>query len=167
MSATTAGSKIAGPGGEINPATLPPELQQYWQNLPALANLLATGTNGPAVTTGSGPIDAGAIPNYNAGNPPPAAPMNGQDQNPLGDLFQQMFGRRRRGGQGMSGRGGTTGQQWLQPGGGALPPYTPQYGRGPDGISGYELWEIDNDGLIAESKGHFDSDDYRRQLKGD
>ncbi len=34
-------------------------------------------------------------------------------------------------------------------------------------ISGYELWEIDNDGLIAESKGHFDSDDYRRQLKGD
>ena len=24
-------------------------------------------------------------------------------------------------------------------------------------ISGYELWKIDNDGLIAESKGHFDS----------
>jgi steroid delta-isomerase-like uncharacterized protein len=42
---------------------------------------------------------------------------------------------------------------------------------GPDGtgkrvrISGYELWKIDNDGLIAESKGHFDSADYERQLK--
>src|ERR1700731_4190042 len=24
-------------------------------------------------------------------------------------------------------------------------------------ISGYELWKIDNDGLIAESKGHFDA----------
>jgi steroid delta-isomerase-like uncharacterized protein len=33
-------------------------------------------------------------------------------------------------------------------------------------ISGYELWKIDNDGLIAESKGHFDSTEYERQLKG-
>ena len=33
-------------------------------------------------------------------------------------------------------------------------------------ISGYELWKIDNDGLIAESKGHFDSADYERQLRG-
>ena len=33
-------------------------------------------------------------------------------------------------------------------------------------ISGYELWKIDNDGLIAESKGHFDSAEYERQLKG-
>src|SRR5204862_4675985 len=32
-------------------------------------------------------------------------------------------------------------------------------------ISGYELWKIDNDGLIAESKGHFDSAAYERQLK--
>ena len=32
-------------------------------------------------------------------------------------------------------------------------------------ISGSELWKIDNDGLIAESKGHFDSADYERQLK--
>ena len=32
-------------------------------------------------------------------------------------------------------------------------------------ISGYELWNIDNDGLIAESKGHFDSAEYERQLK--
>jgi steroid delta-isomerase-like uncharacterized protein len=33
-------------------------------------------------------------------------------------------------------------------------------------ISGYELWKIDNDGLIGESKGHFDSAEYERQLKG-
>jgi SnoaL-like domain len=33
-------------------------------------------------------------------------------------------------------------------------------------ISGYELWRIDNDGLIAESKGHFDAADYTRQLEG-
>ena len=32
-------------------------------------------------------------------------------------------------------------------------------------ISGYELWKIDNDGLIAESKGHFDTADYERQLR--
>jgi uncharacterized protein (TIGR02246 family) len=32
-------------------------------------------------------------------------------------------------------------------------------------ISGYELWKIDNDGLIAESKGHFDTTEYARQLK--
>jgi steroid delta-isomerase-like uncharacterized protein len=32
-------------------------------------------------------------------------------------------------------------------------------------ISGYELWKIDNDGLIAESKGHFDNAEYERQLK--
>ena len=33
-------------------------------------------------------------------------------------------------------------------------------------ISGYELWKIDNAGLIAESKGHFDTAGYERQLKG-
>jgi len=32
-------------------------------------------------------------------------------------------------------------------------------------INGYELWKINNDGLIAESKGHFDSAEYERQLK--
>jgi len=32
-------------------------------------------------------------------------------------------------------------------------------------ISGYELWKIENDGLIAESKGNFDSAEYERQLK--
>jgi predicted ester cyclase len=31
-------------------------------------------------------------------------------------------------------------------------------------ISGYELWKIDNAGLIAESKGHLDSAEYQRQL---
>jgi len=34
-------------------------------------------------------------------------------------------------------------------------------------ISGNELWKLDPDGLIAESKGHFDSADYERQLKGE
>jgi predicted ester cyclase len=34
-------------------------------------------------------------------------------------------------------------------------------------ISGYELWKIDNDGLIVESKGHFDAAEYERQLKGE
>jgi hypothetical protein len=33
-------------------------------------------------------------------------------------------------------------------------------------ISGYELWKIGDDGLIAESQGHFDAADYERQLKG-
>jgi steroid delta-isomerase-like uncharacterized protein len=33
-------------------------------------------------------------------------------------------------------------------------------------ISGYELWKIDNNGLIAESKGHFDAAEYERQLRG-
>ncbi len=32
-------------------------------------------------------------------------------------------------------------------------------------IGGYELWNSNNDGLIAESKGHFDSAEYERQLK--
>jgi hypothetical protein len=32
-------------------------------------------------------------------------------------------------------------------------------------IGGYELWKIDSDGLIVESKGHFDSAQYERQLK--
>jgi predicted ester cyclase len=32
-------------------------------------------------------------------------------------------------------------------------------------ISGYELWKIGNDGLIAESRGHFDTAEYERQLK--
>jgi len=31
-------------------------------------------------------------------------------------------------------------------------------------IRGYEEWTIGEDSLIAESRGHFDEDDYRRQL---
>jgi predicted ester cyclase len=33
-------------------------------------------------------------------------------------------------------------------------------------ISGYELWKISNDGLIAESKGNFDAAEYERQVTG-
>ena len=33
-------------------------------------------------------------------------------------------------------------------------------------ISGYELWTINNAGLISESSGHFDVAEYERQLKG-
>ncbi len=33
-------------------------------------------------------------------------------------------------------------------------------------ISGYELWKINNDGLIGESKGNFDAADYERQIRG-
>ena len=32
-------------------------------------------------------------------------------------------------------------------------------------ISGYELWRLDANGLIAESKGHFDAAEYERQLQ--
>ncbi len=32
-------------------------------------------------------------------------------------------------------------------------------------ISGYELWQFDNAGLIENSKRHFDSAEYERQLK--
>lgn len=31
-------------------------------------------------------------------------------------------------------------------------------------ISGFEVWEIGASGLIASSQGHFDNDEYRRQL---
>jgi predicted ester cyclase len=31
-------------------------------------------------------------------------------------------------------------------------------------ISGYELWKISDDDLIAESRGHFDAAEYERQL---
>jgi uncharacterized protein (TIGR02246 family) len=32
-------------------------------------------------------------------------------------------------------------------------------------ISGYEVWQLDSDGLIRESKGRFDNAEYERQLK--
>jgi len=31
-------------------------------------------------------------------------------------------------------------------------------------ISGYEVWRLNEDGLIAEAKGHFDVEEYERQL---
>ena len=31
-------------------------------------------------------------------------------------------------------------------------------------ISGFEVWQIGTNGLIASSRGHFDSSEYRRQL---
>ena len=34
-------------------------------------------------------------------------------------------------------------------------------------ISGFEIWQMGADGLIANSSGHFDSDEYRRQLEQD
>jgi predicted ester cyclase len=33
-------------------------------------------------------------------------------------------------------------------------------------ISGYELWQFNQEGLIQESQGYFDSADYYRQLQG-
>lgn len=32
-------------------------------------------------------------------------------------------------------------------------------------ISGFEEWIIDEEGLVAESRGHFDDEDYQRQLE--
>ncbi len=32
-------------------------------------------------------------------------------------------------------------------------------------ISGYEVWQMGTDGLIANSRGNFDSEEYRRQLE--
>jgi hypothetical protein len=32
-------------------------------------------------------------------------------------------------------------------------------------ISGFEEWIIDEDGLITESRGHFDNEEYQRQLE--
>jgi predicted ester cyclase len=33
-------------------------------------------------------------------------------------------------------------------------------------FSGYEVWKFGEDGLIAESEGHFDAGDYQRQIEG-
>jgi hypothetical protein len=44
---------------------------------------------------------------------------------------------------------------------------------GPDGagnkvkIGGVELWQMDDNGLIKESQGSFDSEEYNRQIKYD
>ncbi len=58
-------------------------------------------------------------------------------------------------------RGGTTAFHWTLTGTNTVPGGTGKRVR----ISGYELWKIDNDGLIAESKGHFDSAEYDPQIK--
>jgi hypothetical protein len=34
-------------------------------------------------------------------------------------------------------------------------------------IRGFESWKMGDDGLIAQSQGHFDTGDYQRQLAGD
>src|SRR5437764_7042242 len=58
-------------------------------------------------------------------------------------------------------RGDATGFHWTLTGTNTGPGGTGNKVR----ITGYELWKIDKDGLIAESKGHFDAADYERQLK--
>ncbi len=46
------------------------------------------------------------------------------------------------------------------------------HNTGPDGtgnyvkVSGWEYWRYGDDGLVAESRGHFDVDEYERQLNG-
>ena len=43
---------------------------------------------------------------------------------------------------------------------------------GPDGtgnhvqVSGWEYWRYSESGLVAESAGHFDADDYQKQVDG-
>jgi predicted ester cyclase len=58
-------------------------------------------------------------------------------------------------------RGNRTAFHWTLTGTNAGPGGTGNHVR----ISGYELWKIDNHGLIAESKGHFDAAEYERQVK--
>ncbi len=33
-------------------------------------------------------------------------------------------------------------------------------------VSGWEYWRYSDDGLVAESAGHFDADEYQRQVEG-
>ncbi len=33
-------------------------------------------------------------------------------------------------------------------------------------VSGWEYWRYSDDGLVAESAGHFDAEDYQRQVEG-
>ncbi len=33
-------------------------------------------------------------------------------------------------------------------------------------VSGWEYWRLTDDGLVAESAGHFDAEDYQRQVDG-
>jgi steroid delta-isomerase-like uncharacterized protein len=57
--------------------------------------------------------------------------------------------------------GGRTTYHWTLTGTNSAPGGTGKAVR----ISGYEQWRIGSDGLIAESKGHFDEAEYERQLK--
>ena len=57
--------------------------------------------------------------------------------------------------------GGHTIFRWTWTGANAGPGGTGKSVR----ITGYEEWTIGADGLIAESKGHFDEAEYQRQLK--
>jgi len=47
------------------------------------------------------------------------------------------------------------------------------HNTGPDGtgnyvrVIGWEYWRYDSEGLVAESYGHFDAEDYDRQLAGE
>ena len=50
--------------------------------------------------------------------------------------------------------------RWIWTGTNTGPGGTGKYVR----INGYEEWTIGGDGLIAESKGHFDEAEYQRQL---
>ena len=58
-------------------------------------------------------------------------------------------------------RGDTTAFHWTLTGTNTGPGGTGNRVR----ISGYELWKVDNDGLIGDSLGHFDCAEYERQLK--
>ena len=58
-------------------------------------------------------------------------------------------------------RGGATAFHWTLIGTNSGPGGTGNRVR----ISGYELWNISDDGVIAESKGHFDAAEYERQLE--
>lgn len=59
-------------------------------------------------------------------------------------------------------REGRTEYHWTLTGTDACPGGTGRRVR----ISGFEEWKLGNDGLIAESQGHFDDAEYRRQLAG-
>ena len=61
----------------------------------------------------------------------------------------------------MEQQGGHPVFHWLWTGTNTGPGGTGKFVR----MVGYEEWIIDQDGLIAESKGHYDEEEYQRQLK--
>ena len=60
----------------------------------------------------------------------------------------------------LTGNGAKVSYHWTLTGTNTGPGGTGQFVR----ISGFEQWRFGPDGLIAESKGHFDAADYQRQL---